>query len=130
MKTGEICFGENCFEVEIAKTIFEKIRGLSGRKSLAENHGMLFEFSISSIYPFTMQNTLIPLDIIWIDKNKKIVDIRENNQPCRGFFCPPIIPKKLSKYVLELNAGEAKKANLEIGDVATLSFLESLSSHL
>lgn len=115
MKTGKICIGENCFEVEIAKSLLEKTSGLSGRKSLDEKRGMLFEFSFNSIHPFTMKNTLIPLDIIWLDKDLKIVDIRADCEPCGGFFCPPIIPRKISKYVLEINGGLCEKLGIKIG---------------
>ncbi len=120
MKTGKICFGENCFEVEIAETIFEKAKGLSDRKSLDENRGMLFTFRFMSHHIFWMKNTLIPLDIIWLDKNYKVVDIRENNKPCKGFLCPPIIPRKLAKYVLEINGGLCQKLDITIGGIAEL----------
>lgn len=117
LKISEICFGENCFEVEVARNIFDKMKGLSHRKSLLEKHGMLFEFAFSSIHPFTMKNTLIPLDIIWLDKNLKIVEIKENCEPCKTFFCPAIIPKKSAKYVLEINAGLCKKLGIKVGSL-------------
>jgi len=119
-KTGKVCFGKMCFEVEIARTILEKIKGLSGRKSLGEDKGMLFAFDFQSIYPFSMKNTLIPLDIIWLDKNMRIVDIRKVNKPCISFFCQPIIPRKLAKYVLEINCGLCDKLGIKIGDVSEI----------
>lgn len=118
MRTVKICFGNNCFIAEEATTIFEKARGLSGRKSLDADKGMLFSFGFSGIYPFTMKNTLIPLDIIWMDKNYKVVDIKENCAPCRGFFCPPIIPSRFAKYVLEINAGFCERLEIKIGEEA------------
>ena len=120
MRKGKIFLGENCFEVEIAETIFEKVKGLGGRKSLGKNSGMLFVFSMSSIHPFTMKNTLIPFDIIWLDKNYKVVDIKENNKPCISFLCPPIIPRKLSKYVLEINGGLCEKLGIKVKDAAKI----------
>lgn len=117
MKTGKICFGENCFEVEVAASILDKSRGLSNRKHLDKNKGMLFVFRFNAIHAFWMKNTLIPLDIIWLDKNFRVVDIKENCEPCRTFFCPAIIPQKSAKYVLEINAGLCKKLGIKIGSL-------------
>lgn len=120
MKTEKICFGENCFEVEVVKNIFDKAKGLSGRKSLDPGKGMLFAFAITGIYPFTMRNMLMPLDIIWLDKNWRIVDIRENCKPCKGYICQPIIPKRFAKYVLEVNGGLCEKLGVAIESRAEL----------
>lgn len=116
MKTGKVCFGEKCIQVEIAETIREKSKGLMHREYLHNNHGMLFVFSFESIYPFTMKNTRFPLDIIWINRHEEIVHISEYIKPCKTFFCPPINPWKRAKYVLEVNAGTAKELDLKVGD--------------
>ena len=87
-----VCFGSNCFSVELAKTNAERELGLMNRKELDSNKGMLFIFEKDGIYPFWMKNTLIPLDMIWIDGNYQIVFIAKNVQPCKTLICPVISP--------------------------------------
>jgi hypothetical protein len=108
--------GENCFQVELAKTEAEKNRGLMNVAKLDKNKGMLFIFDKEGIYPFWMKNTLIPLDIIWIDNNYKVVFISPNAQPCLNLICPSIIPPAKAMFVLEINAGIVEQINLKIGD--------------
>ncbi len=70
-KQSETCFKNYCFKVELAKTPEERSRGLMSIKSLASDKGMLFIFEKEGIFPFWMKNTLIPLDIIWINEEEK-----------------------------------------------------------
>ncbi|OGZ78582.1 MAG: hypothetical protein A2358_01760 [Candidatus Staskawiczbacteria bacterium RIFOXYB1_FULL_37_44] len=118
---GEACFGQNCFFVELAKTNAEREKGLMYRKELNKNSGMLFVFDKEGVYPFWMQNTLISLDIIWINSNNKIVFIAENAQPCKGLICSQIKPGVKAKYVLEINAGLANNFNIKIGDLVQIT---------
>ncbi|MEK7562592.1 MAG: DUF192 domain-containing protein [Patescibacteria group bacterium] len=119
---GSVCFDNSCFEVEVVKNPIELAKGLMFRKNLEQNKGTLFVFEKEGIYPFWMKNTLIPLDIIWIDENKKIVFIKENVQPCKSLVCLLIMPTENAKYVLELNAGQAKKSGIKTGDIAKISY--------
>jgi len=114
-----VCFEENCFFVEIALTENEKARGLMFRNSLDENKGMIFVFPEPGIYNFWMKNTLIPLDIIWINSEKEIIHIEHNAQPC-GETCKTIGPLENAVFVLEINAGLAEKLNISLGDVVSL----------
>lgn len=118
---GQVCINENCFEVEIAKTPAQREKGLMNVKELDKNKGMFFVFEKDGIYPFWMKNTLIPLDMIWIDSNSKVVFISQNVQPCKSLICPNINPLVKAKYVLEINAGLCKEINLRIGDELKLS---------
>jgi len=113
---GSVCIKENCFEVELAKTSEQISRGLMYRKELSENMGMLFVFDREGIYPFWMKNTLIPLDMVWISSDSKVVSISQNAQPCKTLICPSIIPSAKAKYVLEVNSGVCQKINLKKGD--------------
>jgi uncharacterized membrane protein (UPF0127 family) len=116
---NKVCFGSDCFFVKLAKTDAEREKGLMFQKSLDKNSGMLFVFPAEGIYPFWMKNTLVSLDIIWIDGNKKVVFIKENAQPCQpGEECPLIYPEAAAQYVLEINAGLSPKNNIKIGDTA------------
>jgi len=113
---GSVCLGGNCFQVELAKTETQREKGLMFREELDKNKGMLFIFDKEGIYPFWMKNTLISLDIIWIDTNSKVVLINQNVQPCKSLICPLIIPSAKAKYVLEINAGLCKEIGLVSGD--------------
>ena len=68
-----------------------------------------------------MKNTLIPLDIIWINEDLEVVDIHHNAQPCGSEDCNSIIPSKEALYVLEINAGLAERYNLKLGDKIELN---------
>ena len=113
----EVCFEENCFLVELAKTDVEKERGLIFRKSLENNRGMLFIFNEEGGYNFWMKNTLITLDIIWINSEKEVVYIEHRAEPCSE-TCESITPGVNSQFVLEINGDIAKKLNINIGDLA------------
>jgi len=115
-KQSQVCFRNYCFYVELSKTPEELSSGLMFRERLDDNRGMLFIFETEGDYPFWMKNTLIPLDIIWLNKNKEVVFISENAQPCKEDPCPSIEPHKDAKYVLEINGGLSQKLGFKIGD--------------
>ena len=109
-----VCFSENCFDVEISSTQEELSKGLMFRESLDKNSGMFFIFPEEGIYNFWMKNTLIPLDIIWINSNKEIVFIKKNAPPCLEEICETFSSDEKALYVLELNAKTADKINLNL----------------
>lgn len=111
-----VCFSNNCFNAEIADNEDSRVLGLMFRKSLAKDKSMLFIFNKEGNYPFWMKNTLIPLDIIWINQNKEVVFIEKNAQPCGEQDCIPIDPKLNAKYVLEINGGLAQEKDIKVGD--------------
>ena len=85
------------------------------RKHLGEKEGMLFVYNEERILSFWMKNTLIPLDIIFIDKGNIIVDIK-TMLPCENNPCPSYASDKPAMYALEINAGAAEKFNISAGD--------------
>ena len=104
---------------ETATTPQQQARGLMFRKNLDHNHGMLFIFYDQTPRGFWMYNTLIPLDIIWIDKDRRIVFISENTPPCPSqnpTECPNYGVGIPAQYVLELAAGQAMEHNLKVGE--------------
>jgi len=113
---SKICFEDRCFDVEIADTLEKKETGLMSRKYLEPNSGMLFLFEEESEYNFWMKNVLISLDIIWIDRNRKVVFIKENAEPCKIEPCEIFSSDENAKYVLEINGGMAEKVGLKVGD--------------
>lgn len=113
---------KDCFTIEVAKTQTEQERGLMGRDHLDKDKGMLFIFEKEGNHPFWMKDTLIPLDIVWINQNKEIVFIAENTQPCGKGECPPIDPKQNAMYALEINGGLSNQIGLKVGDEVLIKY--------
>jgi len=112
--------------VEVAADDATREQGLMFRDQLAADHGMIFLFPQSGEYPFWMKNTLIPLDMLWIDEGKKIVHVSSNVPPCKADPCPSYPPHANAKYVLELASGVAVKHGLKNGDVLQFVRLENV----
>ncbi|HET6779640.1 MAG TPA: DUF192 domain-containing protein [Nitrososphaera sp.] len=103
--------------VEVADDQDETMRGLMFRNHLSWNAGMLFVFYDEEPRTFWMKNTLIPLDMIFVDSNLRIVDIKENVPPCvLGDKCPLYPSKDRAQYVLEVNAGFVQENGIKMGD--------------
>jgi len=100
------------FNLEVAQTEEEREKGLMFRKSLDPDGGMIFIFEKPDQYAFWMKNTLIPLDIIWLDEHKKIIDFIIA-EPCEKDPCRQLSHAGLAKYVVEIPAGNFTG---EIGD--------------
>ena len=101
--------------IEIADDNEERVKGLMFREKLDENFGMLFIFDNEEYQTFWMKNTLIPLDMIFIDKNFKIIDIKDA-VPCKEEPCALYKSSKPAKYVLEVNGNFTMKNNIKMGD--------------
>lgn len=119
-KENDLCFdNENkvCIRIEIARTPEDKALGLMHRRNLSENEGMLFIYDEEGYHAFWMKNMNFPLDIIWLDEDKKIVYISEEVSPCKSDPCPLYSPPQnvKVKYVLEVNANFSKENNLSVG---------------
>lgn len=107
---------DTIIEVDIASSDVERARGLSGRVSLGANSGMLFVFDGPGKNMFWMKDMNFPIDIIWLDENKKIIYIKENLSP--KTYPEVFGPEVPSMYVLEVNSNFTKKYNIKIGDIA------------
>lgn len=90
-------------KIEIAKTLEERQKGLMFRKNLCDNCGMLFVFEEEDLHSFWMKNTLISLDIIFINANFDVVDVKRAI-PCEGDLCQLYTSKEKALYILETNA--------------------------
>lgn len=112
---SEICFEETCWNVEVADTPESRALGLMFRESLSENSGMWFVFPETGIYSFWMKNTLIPLDIIWINSEFEVVFIA-NAVPCEEDPCKGYNFEVPAKYILEVNSGTAERLDFGVGD--------------
>jgi len=107
------------FVVELANTPAERQKGLMFRESMADNHGMLFVFDDVSPRSFWMKNTLIPLDMIFINGNWTVVHVA-NAVPCTADPCPSYSSPP-AMYVLEINGGIAEKSGIKVGSKLSLS---------
>jgi uncharacterized membrane protein (UPF0127 family) len=105
--------GVQVFSVEMATTEQEKETGLMYRKELADGKGMLFDFSPEQQISMWMKNTYIPLDMIFIRADGRILRIAENTEPLSTKI---ISSGGLAKGVLEVIAGTAKKYGIQPGD--------------
>jgi uncharacterized membrane protein (UPF0127 family) len=112
--------GGKTFAVEIADTTEKQALGLMFRDSMPDDHGMLFIFPNEAPRSFWMKNTRIPLDIMYFDKDLRMVSISADTPPCKVRRCPSYPSKGPAMYVLELNAGMAKKLGIGEGDTLTL----------
>jgi len=109
-------------KAELAVTREMMARGLMFRTSMPRDRGMLFMHETQGRWQYWMLNTKIPLDIIWMDDNHRVVEISADTPPCRteGSKCPNYGGNADARYVLELNAGEAKRNDIRVG--STISF--------
>ena len=115
---SSVLIGDNKIYVEIAKTQLQQQKGLCCREKLDVNRGMLFVYDKPGVYKFWMKDTLIPLDMYWINSDKRIIYIKKNVLP--ETYPQTFGPNEASKYVLETNAGYADKRGIKVGD--TVSF--------
>lgn len=112
MKSTTVIIGEQRFVCEIADTPETRTRGLMFRKELAANSGMLFDFQKEAFTGIWMKNTLIPLDIVWIDAEKNVLKI-VTATPCTEDPCETFQVNDMVRWVLEVNA---KKFPGKVGD--------------
>jgi hypothetical protein len=107
--------GRHVFRIEVARTSDERARGLMYRRSMPEDRGMLFDFHAENIVMMWMKNTYIPLDMIFVSRNGRVVSIAEKTEP----LSERVISSGQPAYaVIELNAGAARKIGLAVGDEA------------
>ncbi len=116
-ESSAVCIKNSCFSVEVADTPSKREYGLMNRAQLGEDCGMFFIFEKEDVYKFWMKSTLIPLDMIWMDKDGKIVYIKENVEPCKSDPCESFGSDEKAKYVLEINGGLAKLKGINVGEI-------------
>jgi len=117
------CFHDKCFDLEIAATGQQKITGLMKHFELDTDSGMLFVYEKPQVIDIWMKDMNFPIDIIWLDKKKKVVGTKENVQPCvPGQDCSSYGAGKSSKYVLEINAGLIEEYGLSLDDIIEFKY--------
>jgi len=103
------------YNVEVARTSIQMRRGLMFRDSMPENHGMLFIYLPERVATMWMKNTILPLDMLFINQNGEIITIAEDTAP---FSLGTISSGGPVRAVLELNSGQVKKYGIAVGDKA------------
>jgi len=107
--------GNVIVNVEIVDDAAKRAQGLMFREFLDDKNGMLFVFDDEDYHSFWMKNTLIPLDMIFISEDFKIVDVIYA-EPCGEDNCESFKPVKAAKYVLEVNGNFTIKNEIKIGN--------------
>ncbi len=118
-KETVVSFSNISFNVEIAESEKEKEKGLSGREFLNEKEGLLFSYNSEDYHGVWMKEMLFPIDVIWIDKDLIVVDIKENVYP--ETYPEIFYSEKPSMYILEINSGLVKKHEIEVSDKVKLN---------
>jgi len=93
----------------------DRAMGLMFRPSLPLDRGMLFVFDASDFHGIWMKNCRFPIDILWLDEQGKVVHLAESVPPCRKDPCPSYSPLAKASYVVEINAGQARKEKALVG---------------
>lgn len=101
---------------ELAVTGEERQLGLMHRKKINPDQAMLLVFGRENFYSIWMKNMEIPLDILWLDKEKRIVHIERDVPPCKEDPCPTYTSRLPAMYVLELKAGSVNEHKLKMYD--------------
>jgi len=118
-KEGELTFTDSLgnakikIDLEIADNEYERQLGLMNRKSMGDNQGMLFIFQYERMQSFWMRNTLIPLDMLFINKDKEIITIHKNTKTLSTQSYPSTAP---ALYVVEVVGGFTNRHNIVVGD--------------
>ncbi|HKF44882.1 MAG TPA: DUF192 domain-containing protein [Thermoanaerobaculia bacterium] len=105
------------YKLEVARTPEEQAQGLMFRESLPERGGMIFLFNDKSSHRFWMKNTMIPLDMIWMDEAGKVLFISPDTPPCKADPCASYGPETPAAQVLEIAGGMAVKEKIVVGSV-------------
>ncbi len=115
---NKISIGGKVLNLEVVWTQTDREKGLSGRRKLAGNTGMLFVFEKPRLYSFWMKGMNFPIDIIWLDGDGQVIYIKEKAEP--SSYPQSYAPDSPAQMVLETNAGFVASAGIKIGDQAEI----------
>lgn len=104
-------------QVELMVKDEDRAMGVMFRPSLPENRGLLFVFDEPDFHGFWMKNCRFPIDMVWLDRDHRVVHVAESVPPCTKDPCPIYAPMRKASYVLEVNAGQARREKAVIGSV-------------
>jgi uncharacterized membrane protein (UPF0127 family) len=118
-------FGGVSLTIQYATTSAERELGLGGRTSIPSNYGMLFVFSQDGYWGFWMKDTLIPLDMFWLNDKGQVVSIAQN--VATSSYPNVFYPSLPALYVLETRAGFAQSHNIATGTPLLLKYFPNTS---
>lgn len=118
-------FGGVSLRIEFATTTAARERGLGGRKSIPRDYGMLFVFPRDDYYGFWMKDTLVPLDMFWLDDKGQVVSMAQD--VATTTFPHVFYPSVPARYVLETSAGFARRHAIATGTPFSLQNIPSVS---
>jgi hypothetical protein len=105
------------FALEVAADDTARQRGYMGREKIGPREGMIFVFSADDRHSFWMKDCKVALDMIWLDRNLRVVWVAVDRQPCPAKGdCPSIVPPFSARYVIEFAAGTVTAESLRPGD--------------
>jgi len=102
-------------QVEVMVSDQDRAMGLMFRPSLPSDRGMLFLFETPDFHGIWMKNCKFPIDILWLDETKHVVHVAEKVPPCKAEPCPVYTPLRRASWVVELNAGRARREGAAVG---------------
>ena len=108
------------YRLELATVPEDQAQGLMYRESLPDKTGMLFVFDQPAPHHFWMKNTMIPLDIVWIDDSGKVLFISARTPPCKADPCSTYGPDVPVRRVLEIAGGKAAEEGVAVGSLLRL----------
>jgi uncharacterized membrane protein (UPF0127 family) len=111
--TTTLVSGGREYRLEIVSTSASQEKGLGGRQNMAADRGMIFVFDSPETQCMWMKDMQLSLDIIWLNSAKQVTKVAENVSP--STYPEKYCSDDATKYVIELNAGEAKKAGIAVG---------------
>jgi uncharacterized membrane protein (UPF0127 family) len=112
LPTTQMQLGSQTLTLEIANTGATREHGLMQRDSMPADHGMIFVFADEQSLSFWMKKTRIPLDVIYVDGNQKVVSIKQ----MKPYDLTPVPSGRAAKWAIELNKGAADTAGVKVGD--------------
>lgn len=120
----QIQLGDGIFKASVVTTEIDRAKGLSDVKTLADNKALLMIYPTASEWKVDVSSIMIPLDIVWLNQDKKIIYIVENILPDHLKYTS-YKPKTAAKYVVELPGGSVKAKKININNTAMFEFDES-----
>jgi hypothetical protein len=102
-------------QAEVMVNDEDRAMGLMFRPSLPLDRGMIFVFEMPDFHGIWMKNCKFPIDILWLDEDERIVHVAESVPPCKADPCPVYNPMRKASFVIELNAGQARREKAVVG---------------
>ncbi len=108
-------------QVEVMVKDEDRAMGLMFRPSLPLDRGLLFVFDTEDFHGFWMKNCRFPIDMVWLDRDRRVVHLAEAVPPCKAEPCPVYTPLRRASYVVEMNAGQARREKAVVGAVVSFA---------